>query len=183
MKFEDAFFYKNLLMLGYESNYDEWLDSYLESEDPLSDIVLDLSCCSSDVGKTISLLHNYCADQPLDEFAVCNRLRLFFKELYYSNRMSKEKITLELYRLALVIRDCENFDKDDIYDCQLWGSMYYLDDFYSLAEEGIISWESFDFAFFSYLDNGTPLDSKLIWSKNPQKKPSLLDRIKSRFKH
>ncbi|MBQ9798184.1 MAG: hypothetical protein IJW50_10760, partial [Clostridia bacterium] len=62
-----------------------------------------------------------------------------------------------------------------------WGSMYYLDDYYSLAEDGIISWESFDFAFFSYLDNGTPVDSNLIWNRNTKKSHSLLDRLKKIF--
>ena len=60
--------------------------------------------------------------------------------------------------------------------------MYYLDDFHSLAKDGIISWESFDFAFFSYLDNGTPVDSKLVWKKNEYKKTSLFDKIKNIFK-
>ena len=173
MKREDAFYYKNLLMLGFSDGYDEWLDYYLELKDPLSDIVLELSCCGSDVTKTISVLHNYCAEQPFDESAVCDRLRLFFKDAYYTNRMSKEEISSTMYRLALNIGDPGDFD------IHLWGSMYYLDDFHSLAKDGIISWESFDFAFFSYLDNGTPLDSNLIWSKNTVKKPLVFDWIKS----
>ena len=179
MKFEEAFFYKNLLMLGYEDSYDEWLASYLESEAPLSDIVLELSCCSSDVKKTISLLHDYCANQPLDEFVVCDRWRLFFKDAYYSNKMSKEKVLSDMYRLAVIICDSGNFD---IHNVHLWGSIYFLDDFRYLVEVGIISWESFDFAFFSYLDNGIPVDFELIWRKNIQKKPSLFDRIKRYFK-
>ena len=60
-------------------------------------------------------------------------------------------------------------------------SMYYLDEYHSLAKDGIISWERFDFAFFSYLDNGTPVDSNLIWNRKATKKLSLLDRIKRIF--
>lgn len=59
MKREDAFYYKNLLMLGFSDEYDNWLDYCLESEDPLSNIVLELYCCGSDINKTISVLHNY----------------------------------------------------------------------------------------------------------------------------
>ncbi len=173
---EDAYYYKNLLMLGFFDEYDDWLNSCLELEDPLSDIVLELSCCSADVKKAISLLHNYCLEQPLDESVVCDRFRVFFKEAYYSNRMSKDEITSTMYRLALNIGDPGDFD------INIWGTMYYLDDYHSLAKDGILFWESFDFAFFSYLDNGTPLDSNLIWSKNIKKKQSLFNRIKSVFK-
>ena len=180
MKREDAFFYKYLLMLGYEENYDAWLSSCLESEDPLSDIVLELSCCSSDVKKTISLLHNYCTDQPIDEFVVCDRLRLFFKEKFYSNRMNKDEIISDMYRLTSVICDCGDFD---IHNIHSWGSMDNLNYFCCLAEDGVISWKSCDDAFFSYLDNGTPVDFELIWRKNIQKKPSLFDRVKRYFKH
>lgn len=157
---EDAFYYKNLLMLGFSDGYDEWLDYYLELEDPLSDIVLALSCCGSDANKSISVLHNYCAEKPFDESAVCDRLRIFFKDAYYSNKMSKAEIASMMYRLALNIGDPGGFD------VSLWGSMFYLEDYYSLAKDGIISWERFDFAFFSYLDNGTPIDTNLIWNKD-----------------
>lgn len=57
--------------------------------------------------------------------------------------------------------------------------MYYLDDYYSMAKDGIISWESFDFAFNSYLDNGTPIDSNLIWEKNMSNKPLLFSVVRS----
>ena len=176
MKREDAFYHKLMLMTGLDDGYDEWLNYYLESENPLSNIVLELACCGSDINKTISVLHNFCMEQPFDEAVVCDRLRAYFQDAYYTNRMSKEEISSTMYRLALNVGDPGDFD------IQLWGSMYYLDDFYFLAKEGIISWESFDFAFFSYLDNGTPLDSNLIWSKNTVKKPSLVDKIKSMFK-
>ena len=81
-----------------------------------------------------------------------------------------------MYRLSLNIGDPGDFD------IKLWGSMYYLDYYYGLALDGVIPMENFDFAFFSYLDNGTPLDSDLIWRKSMKKKPSLLDKIKSILK-
>ena len=178
MKREDAFYYKQLLTLGFSDGFNEWFDSFLEADKPLSDIVLDLACCGSDINKTISLLHNYCLEQPFDEVVACDRLRLFFKEAYHSNRMSKEEVVATMYRLAINVGDPGDFD----FNIDIWGSMYYLDDFHSLAKDGIISWESFDFAFLEYLDNGTPLDSKLVWKKNEYKKPTLLDKIRNIFR-
>jgi len=176
LKREDAFYHKIMLMTGLDDSYDEWLNHYLESENPLSNIVLELACCGSDINKIISVLHNFCGEQPFDEGVVCDRLRLFFKDAYYANRMSKEEISSAMYRLALNVGDPGDFD------IQLWGSMFYMDNYCSLAKDGIISWESFDIAFISYLDDGTPLDSNLIWNKNAVKKPSLFYIIKSIFK-
>ena len=92
--------------------------------------------------------------------------------------MSKEDVASSMYHLVNNIGDPGDADFDE----HLWGDMYYLDDYYNLATDGMISMENFDFAFFAYLDNGTPLDSNLIWSKNIETKPSFLDRIKNIFK-
>lgn len=59
---EDAYYYKILLSMGFDDGYYEWLDGFLTEEDPLSDIVLELSLCGSDVDEIIRLLHNYCAE-------------------------------------------------------------------------------------------------------------------------
>lgn len=42
---EDAYYERILLLCGYWEDYDRWLDSYLETEEPLSDIVLELLDC------------------------------------------------------------------------------------------------------------------------------------------
>ena len=165
MKCEDAFYYKNLLLLGFSDGYDEWLDSCLEKESPLSDVVLDLSLCGSDRKKTISVLHNYCIRQNFDETSAHNKLRLFFKEAYHSNRMSKEETVSMMYRLSVNIGIQANSDVADV-----WGSMYALGDYYCLAKDGIISWEGFDHAFFAYLDHGTPVDFDLIRLNSSEEK-------------
>ena len=100
MKREDAYYYKILLMAGIEEGYDQWLDGFLENEDPLSDIVLNLSLCGSDVNATISCLHNFCAEETLDERAVVEKLRMFLKEAYHAGRMTKEE-TRELLEYAI----------------------------------------------------------------------------------
>ena len=93
LKREDAFYHKLMLMTGLDDGYDEWLNYYLESENPLSNIVLELACCGSDVNKTISVLHRFCAEHPFDEAAVRNRVRVYFKNAYHTNKMSKEQQT------------------------------------------------------------------------------------------
>ena len=177
MKREDAFYHKILLMTGLDDGYDEWLNYYLESEDPLSDIVLELACCGSDVNKTISTLHSYCAEQPFDVADVCDRVRMFYHKAYYSKQMSKEEVISSMYHLARNVGD----PADSAFDEHLWGSMYYLDYYHDLVKDGLISLEDFDFAFFSYLDNGIPVDTNRIWG-NGKKKQTFFEKIKSILK-
>ena len=176
MNREDAFYYKNLLMLGFSDGYDEWLNGYLEAENPLSNIVLELSCCGSDVEKSISILHSYCAEQPFDKSVSCDRLRRFFKDAYYASKMSKEEISSAFYTLSIHLGAPDGADAD------LWEGMYILDDYYALAKEGILSWEKFDLAFFSYLDNGIHMNPDQIWSEYTEARPSLWERIRTVFK-
>ena len=139
MKREDAFYHKILLMTGLDDGYDEWLNDYLVSENPLSDIVLELACCGSDINKTISTLHNYCSERPFDVAAVCDRVRLFYHKAYHSKRMSKEEVITSMYRLAR--NACAPGDID--YGEHLWESMQELDYYYDLCKDGLISSENF----------------------------------------
>ena len=171
MNREDALCHKVMLMVGLDGGYDEWLNTYLETEDPLSDIVLELAGCGSDINKTIAALDRFCGEAPIDERAVCERLRLFLRDAYYANRVSKEEIASTIYCLARNVGDPEDYNVD------VWGGAYALDDYYDLAKREIISWERFDSVFFDFLNNGTPVDSSRIWD---EKKHRLrwYDRIK-----
>lgn len=175
MKREDAYYFKILLSFGFFDGYNQWLDSFLEVEDPLSDIVLELALCRSDANKTISCLHNYCAAQTFDEKAVCDKLRIFLRDAHYSNRLSKEETASYMYHFAL----CHGDPADGV--TEFWGDMYYMDDYYSLAKDGIISWKNFDLAFYSYLDGGIPVDTQAIWNKRENKIEVLFSKIKRLF--
>lgn len=174
MKREDAFYHKLLLMAGLDDGYDEWLNFYLESENPISNIALELYMCGYDVDKTIFVLHSFCTEQSIYEAAICNRIRLFYKNAYYSGKMSKEEITLSMYQLVSNI----GYPSDPDFNECIWGDMYYLDYYYGLAKDGLIPMENFDFAFFSYLDNGISIDYTRIWNQNKRGKISLFHKIK-----
>ena len=88
------------MIVGFQDEYDKWLNSFLETENPLSEIVLELSLCESDINKTISVLARYRMEQPIDEAAVCDRLRIFLKNAYYSSRMNKEEVVYAMYTMA-----------------------------------------------------------------------------------
>ena len=173
MNREDVFYYENLLVIGFSDEYDKWLNSFLESENPLSSITLDLAFCGSDKDKTISVLRQYRLEQPIDEKNVCNRLRLFLKKTYESGKMEKGQVVSAMYAIASHVGDPVDFDMG------IWADMFYFDEYYSLAKDGILAWEGFDSAFFAYLNDGTPLDSEKIWGYN--KNPSIFERVKRFF--
>ncbi len=173
---EDAFYYKHLMILGISDGYNEWLDECLKTEDPISDLTLELSFCLSDTNKSISLLHNFCLEQPLDDSAVYDKFISFFKDEFYSGRMTREEISSYMSRLA------SNIDGPWELDYSLWGNMLCLDDYLSLAKEGIISWESYDSMFFSLLNNSTPTDSDNVANKGRRSTPSIFKKIKKLFR-
>ena len=174
MNREDAFYYENLLVIGFSDEYDKWLKSLLETENPLSGITLDLANCGAEKNKTISVLRQYRLEQPIDEKNVCRRLRLFLKTSYDSGQMEKGQVVSAMYTIASHIGDPGDFN------IEIWGDMFYFDDYYSLAKEGILAWEGFDKAFFAYLNDGISLDSEKIWGYN--KKLLFFERIKRFFK-
>ncbi len=154
---EDAFYYECLLAIGYPGEYGEWLDSALESGPPFSDITLELVDCRQNVNSIISVLREYRSDQLPDEEIVLDKLRQFLKKAYHSGQMTKDEVVSSM--LALVSHAAAlgpiNWD--------LWGSMDTFIDYYDLAKDGILAWDTVDSALFDFLDNGIPLDSEKIW--------------------
>ena len=172
---EDAFYFECLLAIGFSDEYDEWLNSALESESPLSDITLEFISCGTDVNKTISTLYEYHKNKSIDEKTVCDRLRKFLKEAYYSKQMDKDKVVLSMYLLASHINN--NLENNN---STLWESMYYFGDYYDLADEGILDLKDVDSAFFDYLNDGVPLDSNRLWKTC--KRPTFFEHIKNWLK-
>ena len=89
--------------------------------------------------------------------------------------MTREEISSCMSRLA------SNIDGPWELDYSLWGNMLCLDDYLSLAKEGIISWESYDSMFFSLLNNSTPTDSDNVANKGRRSTPSIFKKIKKLF--
>ena len=140
MNHDDAFYYLNLLKLGYVDKYDEWLNYYLETENPLSDIVLALATCGSNPEVIIKILQDYCNEQPLNESLISEMFRLFFKEAFYSNCMNREEI---LSHVKTLLRQGIGYSSEGT-------SFDEILDEYDLASDGII--DNFDELFLLFLE-------------------------------
>lgn len=176
MRFEEAYYYNILLMSGLNDEFDNWLNQRLEEQDPLSDMVLQLVSCGSDVNKTISCLHDYCRGQDIDEKTVCEKLRLFLKNAYHCGRFNKEQVVFYMSRFCVNHGDVSN------YDMKTWGCMFYMGDYYAFAKEGLITWERFDSAFLSYLDDGNTFALDRFSDQQEKNYESILKRIINLFR-
>ncbi len=169
---EDAYYYKILLSNGFDDGYYEWLDGFLEEEDPLSDIVLELSLCGSNVNETIRLLHNYCAEEEFDDGAVGERIRLFLRDGFSSGRFTKDEVISLMYNIAMPCIEHEGLE------AKIWCDMFYMDDYYSMAG-GILASKKFDRMFHDFLNDGKPIGDPLAELKG---KKTWFDRLKEIIK-
>ena len=140
---EDAYYRRILLLCGVWDDFDEWLDSYLEAEDPLSDIVLTLTDCRGDMKKAEYALHLFCLEAPFDEETVHERLRLYLRDGYQSGKMTKDAVMSLIFRFSQKIPET------------LFGNRCgVLSDYCVLAEERIVDMERFDRVLLQFLDGG-----------------------------
>jgi len=153
---EDAYFERILLLAGLWEGYDEWLGYYLENEEPLSDIVLELVDCHGDMKEVEHRLNLYCLEKPFDEESVHERLRLYLWENYKRGKMAKDEV------LALM---CRFSSRIIPYGTGVHSNFMALSDYYDLVKEGMIAEEKFDKAFCAYLERGERVDTDKLWGK------------------
>ncbi|MBQ9746205.1 MAG: hypothetical protein IJW21_05230 [Clostridia bacterium] len=152
---EDAYFERVLLLAGFWDGYDEWLDGYLEREEPLSDIVLELVDCRGDMKEVEYRLNLYCLEKPFDEESVHERLRLFLWDGYKSEKMSKDEVLAAMGKFSRILPDGGAFGRN----CEI---LYYD---YDLVEGGVISEEQFDGEFLAFLESGKSVDWEKVYRK------------------
>ena len=177
MKLDDSYYHLLLMRAGLDDGYDEWLDSYLEAEDPLSDIVLNLALCGSDLNRVISCLNGYCGENPaVDERQICERLRRYLKNTYHCGQMDQRGVVEAMYRIASAHGDPGDVNFD------IWGDFYYLDDCLEMVEDGIASRDVFDDAFLKFLNEGIPLNGTL-WDRKPTRTERLLHWLRQLWRN
>ena len=91
MTLERAVFFRRLLSVGQTDTYVKSIEQALEQEESLSDLLLELAFCLSDIDKTISLLDHYISEREADEFVLYKMLLSEFRLLYSSGVLSLQK--------------------------------------------------------------------------------------------
>ena len=164
MTYEHAVYFKLLLLCGYTDELQTYVDNALIEQNPISDVILELSQKDNDKN-TLSILNQHLSKVNDDDIdynnTVFNLVMDFLKKEYTNGNLSMKEITDLMYKIALnTARELE----------EPWQSMYFLGDFYAEAEEGY-----FDMADFKRKFNAFINDKIYIWEEpKAQSKPSFL---------
>ncbi len=150
---EDAYYEQIMLLCGFWDHYDAWLDSYLEREDPLSDVVPELLDCRGNIKQAEHCLRLYCLEKPFDEESVYTRLRLYLRDQYADGGMKKDAVMSALFRFS-----------KNIPPCSFQNHCLTLSDYCLLADEGIIDVNKFDRVLLNFLNTGEYFDTKAFWN-------------------
>ena len=151
-------YYCAMLTVGIRDKLDAAFDDALETEEPLSDVVLSLSTCISDDTQVFHVLHHYTLTHTIDEQAVCDLVKEDVIGRYLAGEFSREDAVETLYCIAW------NMDKywDDPW-YELTSMSYALE----LWQDGHISEETFNRCFDAWFFHGVRLDP---WGRNSKPK-------------
>ena len=140
---EAAEYHRIMLLVGLRDRFDQEFDHALEQENPLSDLILNLTSCASDLDKASSILHSYAVDNNFKEQEVYDLVIADIRNRYFSGQLSRMETAEIIHTLtAYLDKDC----------CEPWWLLfdiaYALEDYQngSFSESAFIS--LFDMWFF-----------------------------------
>lgn len=155
---ERAAFHRLMLICGLQEKYEQELDHALETEEPLSDLVLELTSCLSDIKETISVLGHYMERHGVDEQKVYDMVVEELRQLYIAGKLD----ALQICRVMNKILGICEFEEP-------WIGLYrYLYE-YELLDEGIISGEVFEMGFAALFLHGVQLDTSALEKEKRRK--------------
>ncbi len=149
MTYENAAYFKLLLLSGYKDELQEYIDNALIDQDPLSAIVLELSVACNDDNKILSVINEYLRkadDSDIDyDKSVFDLIMSFLKRKYVEDRMSMKNVTTLMYKIAVYT---------ERYYSEPWQTMYHLGILFSEAEVGYIDKADYRRKFEAFINDG-----------------------------
>lgn len=147
---EMAEYYRAMLLVGIRDHLDAAFDHALETEEPLSDLILSLSTCISDNNQVLSVLREYTLDHTIDEQVVWD---LILEDL--RNRL----LAGEMTRTDVVGMLCRIVRNLDVLWEEPWLSVTDVSYDLELFEDGVICEEVFNQCFDAWMYRGERLDA------------------------
>ena len=133
MTVEQAIYFKVLLSNGYTEELLQYVNTALEAQSTLSDVVLELAYAGNDREKLISVLSEYLIELKNDEIDFDGKLIDMF--LAFFRRKYREE-NMPLDELVTVMRNCAMCYSNlwDAPNNSLWFTMYVADECYEWGE-------------------------------------------------
>ena len=152
MTYEYAVYFKLLLLCGYRDELQQYIDNALVEQDPLSEIILELSTAGSDDKRALSMLNEFLrqvvdSDSDWDK-TVFELVMSFLKREYVHNEMSMKNITDLMYKLAV---------HTERYYYEPWYTMYLIGELFDEAETGYIDKADYQQKFEAFLSGNNCL--------------------------
>lgn len=173
MTVEQAIFYKYILISGYPEELNTYVDKSLYNEQPVSEIILDLSACGTNRKRALQVLNEFIAQfdsEQIDDNEVFNLTRQFLKHKYLNEKMPIDKVADTMHRIASLTDKCDN----------PWETMSILGELYEDAKSGHIFMESYMDAFNKFINDGILMEFTAI--DDISSKPSFFKRILSKLR-
>jgi len=165
LTYEDAYYYKLLLQLGFTKEVDNWILSIANNNKELEGIYLDLVCANNlkenSINEVISCLHNYIGDNKINDKELCDKLRLFIKTKLDNNEIDESTSADYLSGFAIA--------SEKIHD-KYWSDLYYISVYGDYKAEGFIDETKYNKIVRDFLETGKLLDSDEFWSKRTKTK-------------
>lgn len=147
---ETVEYYRAMLLVGIRDKFDAAFDDALETEEPLTDLVLSLCTCISDNEQVLSLLREYTLNFRIDEQMVHDLILEDVRERFLTGQMTRTDVADILYR---TVWNLDKFFDDLWWDCV---DIYHVLEFF---EDGIINEEVFNRCFDAWFFHGERLDA------------------------
>lgn len=171
---ERAAYHRLMLLAGLREEFDQELDHALETEDPITQPILDLAFCMSDPNQTLSVLYDYSLSHPVDDLQVYSMVMTELRRQYAANLLTPAQLVHIMYTIAQNHDDCFGGS---------WDQFRYPSYAYELLEDGLISEEVFQIAFEASFLHGQETD---VWAlekehrQTQKKKKPFLDFFRKR---
>ena len=179
MTTEMVAYYRAMLLVGIRDRFDADFDQALETDAPLSDLVLSLSTCISDDEAVLSVLQEYLLGRAFDEQIVCNLVLEDFRCRFREGKLTRREVTDCM--CCMVESMGKRWDEP-------WESLTTPEHALDLWQEGLIAEDVFNQCFDAWLFEGKHINPwGLQRKRNKQnghtKKNALLRKIRSFFRN
>jgi len=157
LSYEDAYFYKILLQVGFIEEVNNWINSIAEKNESLEGINLDLVWSLGNTNNVISCLHNYIGDNKINDKEVCEKLRLFFKDKLDNNQLTIDEIGDKINSISSISNKWNN---------KHWNTFYHLSIYDEYCISGLMDRAEYRIILKEFIDIGNEVNVNKFWQKH-----------------